>query len=338
MVPRYHATISTLTEEKRAAWLAAQRDREETARKALTEGVAALSQRQGWLQWLELAGRLPQYSVGNQLLLVHQLPDASAVMSADQWRQVGRWPKRGSTALRIWAPRRGRRAAAEPDDRTADDKAAAAEEPPEKGLEQQQRRVRFVLIPVFDVSQTEGSELPAQPTPVPPPEGCAPAGMWDALVDYASAAGYQVGVGSTGPADGVTNFRDHRITINPGGSELSRTLTLAHEIGHMSLHADQSGGLHRGRAEVQAESVAYLVASEYGLTEAAEWHFDYLAHWAAQVGGEAGDVISEEIRDSATGVMGAARPLLEHLLEAGVGHADPQAHVPAPPTVREVSR
>ena len=326
--------MSTVTEEKRAAWLAAQREREANARQALTEGVAALTQRQGWVQWLELAGRLPQYSVGNQLLLVRQLPDAAMVMSADQWRQVGRWPKRGSTALRIWAPRRGRSAAAGTDDRTTDDASADADE---KDVDQR-RQMRFVLVPVFDVSQTEGSALPVQPTPVAPPEGCAPAGMWDALVEYASAAGYRVGVGPTAPADGITNFRSHAITIDPGGSDLSRTLTLAHEIGHMSLHADLSGAMPRGRAEVQAESVAYLVASEYGLTEAADWHFDYLANWAAQVGGEAGDVISEEIRDSATGVMGAARPLLEHLLEAGVGYPDGMAHAPSPPVVREMSR
>jgi len=162
--------------------------------------------------------------------------------------------------------------------------------------------------------------------------------MWDAMVGYAATAGYRVELGRTGAADGLTNFRTQTITISPGGSELSQTLTLAHEIGHMSLHADLLDNIHRGRAEVQAESVAYLVAAEYGLAQAADWHFDYLAHWAAQVGGDTGDVVSAEVRDSASGVMTAARPLLEHLLDAGVGYPDAPAHAPAPPTVREVSR
>ena len=96
------------THEEREAWVAAQRAREDMAREALIAGVAGLSQRQGWVQWLELVGRLPHYSLSNQLLLAHQLPTASMVMSADQWRKVGRWPAKGSVALRIWAPRRGR--------------------------------------------------------------------------------------------------------------------------------------------------------------------------------------------------------------------------------------
>lgn len=327
------------THEEREAWVAAQRAREDMAREALIAGVAGLSQRQGWVQWLELVGRLPHYSLSNQLLLAHQLPTASMVMSADQWRKVGRWPAKGSVALRIWAPRRGR--GGRSDQTNVDDDQEQRPPGQQPGEQRLDARRRFLLVPVFDVSQTEGTPLPTQPDPVPPPPGQAPAGMWKAMVSYAAAAGFTVTMGDTGAADGMTNFATSTITIAERGSELAQTLTLAHELGHMSLHGtpDAHGG-HRGRGEVQAESVAYLVANQYGLAEATEWHFDYLAHWAARVPGDAEAVMSHELRDTASGVLAAARPLLEHLAEACVGHPDPLvgAAAPAPPIVVEVTR
>jgi len=160
--------------------------------------------------------------------------------------------------------------------------------------------------------------------------------MWDALTAYASAAGYSVAFGETGPADGLTNFATHRITIAERGSELSRTLTLAHEIGHMALHADpqtrQHGHAHRGRAEVEAESVAYLVAADYDLAEAFDWHFDYLSHWSAALTGSTADADStrDAIRQTAGRVLSAARPVLTHLRERSVGHPEPLTPTPAP--------
>ena len=330
-----------MSEEKREQWLAAQQDREAVARAALVTGVSALAQRQGWVGWLDFAARLPHYSLGNQLLLASQLPDARMVMSADQWRQVGRWPSRGTTALRIWAPRRGRS--------TQSDVVGEGPEPAADGQRAAARdaegRVRFLLVPVFDVSQTEGAALPEQPRPVPPPPGKAPVGMWAAMVDYAEQAGFTVCHGDTGPADGMTDFATSTITIADRDSELAQTLTLAHELGHMALHGDPAtrdpNGVHRGRAEVQAESVAYLVACEYEMHDAAQWHFDYLTHWAARVGADAAEVVAGELRHTATGVLSAARPLLAHLAEACVGHPDPltqRGAAPAPPVVAEVAR
>lgn len=307
------------------------------------EGITRLGRRQGWVEWLDFAARMPNYSVSNQLLLASQRPQASLVMSASQWREVGRYPARGSTALRIWAPRRNpARQAQEP---TGDPLPLTTGD---GGARDPQARVRFLLVPVFDVSQTDGDPLPQQPSPVQPPEGRAPAGMWDALTEYAEAQGFRVATGETGPADGSTNFATRTITIAARGSELSRTLTLAHEVGHMSLHQDaehrQPGAEHRGRAEVEAESIAYLVAADYDLARAADWQFDYLAHWAARIspGGDGSEAARTAIRETAGRVMAAARPVLEHLRECGVGHpevlAGAAAQIPQPPAVAVVAR
>lgn len=316
--------------------MAAMEARTAAAHAQLVEGVSRLAGREGWRAWLEFAARLPQYSVSNQLLLAAQAPSASLVMSAAQWRQIGRYPARGSSALRIWAPRSKilkDQPTVEPRD------ASDVEQRPEPraaDAREADSRARFLLVPVFDVSQTDGEPLPQQPTPVAPPPGQAPDGMWDALTAYASAAGYSVAFGETGPADGLTNFATHRITIAERGSELSRTLTLAHEIGHMALHSEpetrQQGRGHRGRAEVEAESLAYLVAADYDLAEAFDWHFDYLSHWSAALTGSTADADStrDAIRQTAGRVLSAARPVLTHLRERSVGHPEPFAPTPAP--------
>ena len=316
--------------------MATMEARTAAAHAQLVESVGRLAGREGWQEWLAFAARLPHYSVSNQLLLAAQAPHASLVMSAAQWRQVGRYPARGSTALRIWAPRRvteqERRASEDPRAREPGQRQEART-PVARGAD---GRARFLLVPVFDVAQTDGEPLPQQPTPVPPPPGHAPNGMWDALVAYATEASYAVAFGETGRADGTTNFSTRQITIAERGSELSRTLTLAHEIGHMSLHADpearQHGQAHRGRAEVEAESVAYLVAADYRLAEAYDWHFDYLTHWSAALTGSTtdADATREAIRATASRVMAAARPILTHLRELSVGHPEPLAPTPAP--------
>lgn len=299
----------------------------------LVEGVTRLAEGEGWRSWLDLAARLPQFSVSNQLLIAAQAPTASLVMSAAQWRQVGRYPARGSTALRIWAPRRTPQPKPAPPGTDGADPSDAQPAGRAPAVRNPEERARFILVPVFDVAQTDGEPLPVQPTPVPPPPGQAPDGMWDALVGYAHQAGFAVTDGDTGRADGVTDFAGQRIAIAARGSELSRTLTLAHEIGHMTLHADPVarpfGREHRGRAEVEAESVAYLVAADYGLADAFDWQFDYLSHWSAALTGAAADPdrTREAIRNTASRVLAAARPILTHLRELSVGH--PDAHTPA---------
>ena len=103
----YHYSMArALTVEQREEWMVAMEARTAAAHARLVEGVTQLAGREGWQSWLDFAARLPHYSVSNQLLLAAQAPTASLVMSAAQWRLVGRYPARGSTALRIWAPRR----------------------------------------------------------------------------------------------------------------------------------------------------------------------------------------------------------------------------------------
>ncbi len=91
--------------------------------------------------------------------------------------------------------------------------------------------------------------------------------------------------------------------------------TLAHEAGHVLLHdptRDSAGrgegtSAHcRGVKEVEAESVAYLVAASHGLPTG-DYTFAYVTGWAAGVDGTQPEQV---VRDTGQRVLGAARTVL----------------------------
>ena len=112
-------------------------------------------------------------------------------------------------------------------------------------------------VSVFDVSQTDGDPLPE------PPEaklltGQAPPGLWDALQAFVEAQSYSVSRGDCGEANGVTIFDTRQVRVRADVDDAQAVKTLAHEAGHVLLHAPERRDNFscRGVAEVEAESVA----------------------------------------------------------------------------------
>jgi len=197
----------------------------------------------------------------------------------------------------------------------------------------------FKVVHVFDVSQTSGQPLPEQPRPVLL-AGQAPEGLWDALAAQVQARGFELTRADCGGANGLTHYVDRTITVRADVDDAQAVKTLAHELGHVLLHdptslatvtipgvslpagdplltpgtVGTSAGQCRGRLEVEAESVAYLVTSSYGL-DAGSYTFPYVAGWASEVGGVE---IDQVVRGTANRVLAAAKVVLagtEHLLE-----------------------
>ena len=112
-------------------------------------------------------------------------------------------------------------------------------------------------------------------------EGEAPAGLWDALAAQVAGGRVRSRLGrSLRGANGATNFADRTVTIADQLSHAQAAKTLAHELAHVPLHdgTEYATG-YRDRAEVEAESVAYIVCQAAGLTTAA-YSFGYVAHWS----------------------------------------------------------
>jgi hypothetical protein len=249
----------------------------------IERGVAELVEGEDWRRWLEVAARFPGYSFRNTLLIRLQCPSASAVMGYRAWQGLGRQVKGGERGIRILAPCLYKR----------DDDS---DEPT--------RVLRgFKAASVFDVSQTLGEPLP-KPGGVTLLDGDAPAGFWEALAAQIEAAGFDLDRAEPpGTANGTTDFATRTVTVRASLSAAQAAKTLAHEVAHVLLHTgtEYATGC-RGRAEVEAESVAYIVCQAAGL-QSATYSFGYVAHWS---GGD-----TKVIHETAERVVTCARHVLE---------------------------
>ncbi len=253
---------------------------------------------QDWRAFLELAARFHRYSANNVLLILAQAPHATRVAGYRRWQSLGRQVRKGERGIAILAPCVSRA-------RPLDDDEAA--EHPELV-----RILRgFRMAHVWDISQTDGETLPeVRPTLL---AGEAPAGLWEALAQQVAEAGYQLERGECSGANGRTNFLTRTVTVRDDVDDAQAVRTLAHELAHVWLHDPDDGAHHRGIAEIEAESVAYIVTHAAGLA-ADDYSLPYVAVWSD------GDI--DTVRTTAERVLAASH---RALTGAGLVEAETEA-------------
>ncbi len=280
---------------------AGQGDRLAELHEQIVAGTAALVSSQGWEEMLQIVARMPQYSLRNVLLIARQAPEASRVAGFRVWQGLGRQVRKGEKGIAILAPCTYRPLVSEQD-------AAAPSEDAAAGGQSPRRQIRgFRAVYVFDISQTEGEPLP-EVGPVLL-DGQAPPGLWDGLAAQITAHGYTVERGECSGANGYTDPATKIVRIRADVSDAQAVKTLAHELGHIECGHVQDLPTYRtcrGRCEVEAESVAYVLAAAHGL-DAGSYTFGYVAGWSS------GDV--NKVRESGEQVVAAARRVLAALGE-----------------------
>jgi DNA primase catalytic core len=294
----------------------------------LAEKIAAIRHGADWRNWLNVAARFHAYSFNNQILIAAQRPEATAVAGFEAWKALGRQVNKGERGIQILAPvllRSAPEAPVTPQPAGVD--RGGTESKMLDGEKREQIRIAaFRVVHVFDVEQTSGTPLPERPVPQLL-LGQAPAGLWDALATQVSAQGFTLQRGDCGAANGVTNYRLQTVTIRPDVDDAQAVKTLCHELAHVLLHdpageplvvpsaamvplggptAADSSAQCRGCFEVEAESVAYLIAAVHGLDTAA-YTFPYVAGWAGSVDAVTPDRV---VHATAQRVLGAARKIL----------------------------
>jgi N-terminal domain of anti-restriction factor ArdC len=118
--------------------------------------VAALESGQSEVltQYLNAMARFHTYSSRNIMLIARQKPMATRVAGIRSWNSLGRFVKRGEKGILILAPMIGRKKRTHDIATEIETDNAADERKPEQQL------YGFRAVYVFDVSQTEGKELP----------------------------------------------------------------------------------------------------------------------------------------------------------------------------------
>jgi antirestriction protein ArdC len=191
--------------------------------------------------------RFHRYSFGNVILIATQRPDSSRVAGYRTWQKLGRQVKEGEKGILIFAPMLLK-------NRTSDSPSQPS------NVDEPDKLLRFRVVHVFDVKQTEGEPLPEHATI----KG-DPAGLTDRLTNFAAEAGIVVEHShDLGPVQGCS--RGGRILLRDDLSAAEEFFTLVHELAHELLHFGESAvrGTKTVR-ETEAEAVAFVVSQAIGL-------------------------------------------------------------------------
>jgi len=252
----------------------------------LVDGIARLTTSDDWRRWLDVQAKFHHYSFGNSLLIMRQRPEATRVAGFHTWRKLGRCVRKGEKGIWILAPMTHRVV----DDNDDENDGSS-------------RRILsgFRPVPVFDIAQTDGETLPD--SPVTRLGGEAPEHAYERLIAVAHGLDYSVEEDYLpGESNGVCVFNERCIRVEVTNDAAQQVKTLAHELAHAMLH---DGYSDRALAELEAESVAYIVCNGIGL-ESDTYSFGYVAGWA---GG--GDTAIAAIKASGQRIQQTANRILE---------------------------
>ena len=229
----------------------------------LEQGVKDVFESDKYKEYLDFMSKFYNYSVNNIILIMYQKPDASLIAGYKAWQtKFKRQVRKGEKGITILAPC--------PHKIIKED---------ENGEEKEIRWTSFRAVKVFDVSQTEGEDVPKY---IEPLSGDVD-GYQELIERLLSASPAPINFEDVeGSALGCYNLLEKRIAIQSGMSEAQTVKTMIHEISHAILHDEDEGmekEADRKTREVQAESVAYTVCNMLGL-DTSDYSFGYVAGWS----------------------------------------------------------
>ena len=302
----------------------------------LEQGIKELFESERFKEYLRTMSKFYNYSFNNTLLIAMQKPEATYVAGYTSWqRNFDRQVKKGEKGIKILAP-------APYKAQEEREKVDPATQKPVIGADGKAvtetvevLRPAFKVVSVFDVSQTDGKELP------------------DIIVDElkGTVENYEAFLDALkqespvpisfedipGGAKGFFSPVESRIAIQEGMSEIQTVKTAIHEIAHAKLHAfkpDEKAAPEdkkdRHTKEVEAESVAYTVCQRYGI-ETSDYSFGYIAGWSS--GKETKELKSslDTIRKTAAEMIEGIDAKLKVLLAEKAQSAEKESEMPAEP-------
>ena len=275
--------VANKNSEQTISQLVANKDTKALA-EHLKEGMKNYLDSEQFKSFLDTMSKFHNYSLNNIHFLKMQNPNVSQVASFNKWKtDFERTVKKGSKALKIWVPYQVKT-------KISANQNELSFSPSENEMEEKEVTVtRFKLGNVFDVSQTEGKELPKAIN-----ELTGSVKDYEDLYRAAKAVSMdnQVSINfeeiKREGANGYYSPNENRIVISKGLKGQEHILkTIFHEMAHSDLHRGtnaQYGDDQYRKQELQAESVAYVVANHFGF-DTSSYSFGYLAIWAKDKNG-----------------------------------------------------
>ena len=277
----------------------------------LEQGIKELFESEKFKEYLTTMSKFYNYSFNNTLLIAMQKPDATLIAGYTSWqRNFDRHVMKGEKGIKILAPApyKAQEEREKIDPATQKPVLDADGKPVTETVEV--LRPAFKVVSVFDVSQTDGKELP----------DIAVDELTGSVENYAAffeALKQESPVPISfedipGGAKGYFSHVENRIAIKDGMSEIQTVKTAIHEIAHAKLHAikpDEKVAPEerkdRHTKEVEAESVAYTVCQRYGI-ETSDYSFGYIAGWSS-------DKDTKELKGSLETIRSTAAEMIESI-------------------------
>lgn len=306
----------------------------------LEQGIKELFESERFKEYLRTMSKFYNYSFNNTLLIAMQKPEATYVAGYTSWqRNFDRQVMKGEKGIKILAPApyKAQEEREKIDPVTQKPVIGADGKAVTETVEV--LRPAFKVVSVFDVSQTDGKELP------------------DIIVDElkGTVENYEAFFDALrqespvpisfedipGGAKGFFSPVESRIAIQEGMSEIQTVKTAIHEIAHAKLHAVKpdekvtpEDKKDRHTKEVEAESVAYTVCQRYGI-ETSDYSFGYIAGWSS--GKETKELKSslDTIRKTAAEMIEGIDAKLKVLLAEKAQSAEMEVEAPVKEAVPE---
>ena len=227
----------------------------------LQDGVKAVRDSAEYKKLLATMAKFPHYSLNNCMLIAMQKPDATLCQGYNAWKKMGRYVRKGEKGIKVIAP----------SPYTIQKEVDVLDSKGRPVLDQDGEPVKqtkelnlmgFKAETTFDISQTEGKELPR----VGVDELKGGIDKYEVLMGVLKDIS-PVPIGFDDIKSGAKGYyhtEDKRIAIQQGMSELQTLKTCIHEITHAMLHGENASDISKSRKELEAEGTASIVLSFMG--------------------------------------------------------------------------
>lgn len=236
----------------------------------LENGVDEIFNSDKYKTYLTTMSKFYHYSLYNCMLIAMQTEGkASHVAGYKAWQEnFNRHVKSGEKALQILAPvpHKYKKNVVNEDGTTE---------------EVEGKYFTYRIVSVFDISQTEGEELPSIVVDQLPEseqeQRCKR--LFKRICGLSEVPVSMEAIDNN--CHGYFSISDNKIVVKKGMTSTQTVKTLVHELAHSKMHGKgcEFEDADRWTKEVQAESVAYIVCSRLGINSS-EYSFGYIAGWS----------------------------------------------------------
>lgn len=268
----------------------------------IEQGVEQVKHSEYYKKYLKVVSQFHDYSACNTLLIYSQCPYASYVAGYKAWKNLfHRHIIKGSRAIKIIAPIKIKL-----------EKDVDTEDPDDED----QYIIRYKTVNVFDISQTEGQELPSIVSEI---QGYQEntrllleafqkltkeiqVSFIDSKEDKRLRSG----------ANGYACPNKNKIVIKRDMSINHQLKTMIHEYAHVQLHKDTNKS--KEQKDIEAESIAFVVCNSFGL-DTSEYSFGYITSWSQGMKSEQFKKILQNIQYKANEIIESVKPIYYKKME-----------------------